>query len=205
MRKTRKPTDKDGSEAPPAERALRADARRNRARILAAAEQVFDAGGTAASTDDVARQAGVGIGTVFRHFPTKDALLQALALGRLQRLRDEALSLLADGDPATAFESFFLMVVREARAKRVYGDALADADAAMRSESAEMRAELRKAIGGLLERAQQAGAVRRDVGLTDVMALLAGVVHAGGIQPPHGVPSNKVTAVILDGLRPRRS
>ena len=76
------PTVPAQSSGPRAAKPLRADARRNQARVLAAAEAVFAAKGTAASTEEIARQAGVGIGTVFRHFPTKQALLEAVLVGR---------------------------------------------------------------------------------------------------------------------------
>jgi AcrR family transcriptional regulator len=83
---------------PSAAKPLRADARRNQARVLETAEAVFAAKGTAASTEEIARQAGVGIGTVFRHFPTKEALLEAVFVGRLRRLADEVDALAAAKD-----------------------------------------------------------------------------------------------------------
>jgi AcrR family transcriptional regulator len=91
-----------GSDAP-----RRADARRNRAGILAAAEQVFSDEGAAGSTEEIARRAGVSVGTVFRHFPTKQELLAAIIKDLRQRLEEEAARLACDGDPATAlFTSF---------------------------------------------------------------------------------------------------
>src|ERR671932_1052423 len=83
-------------------RPLRADARRNRRLLLEAAEDVFTAEGASAPTEEVARQAGVGIGTLFRHFPTKEALVQAVVAARVGRLMEEAEPPAADVDPATA-------------------------------------------------------------------------------------------------------
>jgi AcrR family transcriptional regulator len=97
--------------------ALRADARANRARILDVAEEVFGQGGESASTEEVARLAGVGIATVFRHFPTKAALLEAVLARRFGRLREHAEELLGAGDPGQAFAGFFRYLVADAPAK----------------------------------------------------------------------------------------
>src|SRR4051812_5490623 len=91
----------------PGGRPPRADALRNRARVLTAAEAVFAARGTSASTEEVAREAGVGIGTVFRHFPTKEALLEAVYVARLRRLAEEADALVSADDAGEAFFTFF--------------------------------------------------------------------------------------------------
>ncbi|MEU9844544.1 helix-turn-helix domain-containing protein, partial [Actinomadura sp. NPDC048032] len=95
-------------------RPLRADALRNRAKVLAAAEEVFAVQGTSASTEEVARKAGVGIGTVFRHFPTKESLLEAVLVALLKRLAAEARDLRAAADPGAAFFGFFTRVVSQA-------------------------------------------------------------------------------------------
>ena len=109
------------------DRPLRADARRNRARLLDVAEAVFAAKGTSASTEEIAREAGVGIGTVFRHFPTKEALLEAVFVGRLQRLADEAEAHLDADDPGAAFFAFFGSAVEQSATKTAFADALAQA------------------------------------------------------------------------------
>src|SRR6266508_4411200 len=97
---------------------LRADARRNRARILAAAEEVFSEQGASASTEEVASRAGVAIGTVFRHFPTKNDLLRAIMKDLLLRLTDEVNTLNTDGNPTTALFAFFTRMVEQAAAKK---------------------------------------------------------------------------------------
>src|ERR1700680_1105959 len=97
--------------APDAARPLRADAQRNRARLLDVAEVVFASKGIAASTEEIAREAGVGIGTVFRHFPTKEALLEAVFVRRLEQLAAHADALADAYDPGAAFFTFFSHVV----------------------------------------------------------------------------------------------
>src|SRR5882762_3274914 len=95
-------------------RAQRVDARANRGRILDVAEEVFGKGGESASTEEVALLAGVGIATVFRHFPTKAALLQAVLVRRFDRLREQAEALLDNTDPDIAFFDFFRHLVADA-------------------------------------------------------------------------------------------
>ncbi|HEV7649108.1 MAG TPA: TetR/AcrR family transcriptional regulator [Actinophytocola sp.] len=159
---------------------LRADARRNRERILAAAGEVFARRGGAASTEDVAALAGVAIGTVFRHFPTKQDLLSAIVKDLLARLTAEVTEL-ADGDPATALFDFFTRVVEQASAKKAVVELLAQGG--VQVGVADPVRTLRDAIGVLLERARSAGAVRADVRLDEVMALLTataqGALHGG--------------------------
>src|SRR5258708_17586261 len=97
--------------AEPLQKRPRADAQRNRARLLDVAELVFATKGIGASTEEIAREAGVGIGTVFRHFPTKEALLEAVFIRRLQQLAARADALAEADDPGAAFFSFFSYVV----------------------------------------------------------------------------------------------
>lgn len=180
---------------------MRADARRNRARILAAAEAVFAEKGASASTEEVAARAGVAIGTIFRHFPTKQDLLGALLKDLMARLADEANALIADGDPAVALYEFFTRVVEQAAAKKTVVELLAEAGVEVTVDGPVEG--LGRALGGLLERAQQAGSVREDVRLPEVMALLAatsqGALHAGWSDDVR----RRALAVIFAGLRSR--
>lgn len=184
-------------------RPLRADARRNRERLLTAADAVFDELGVGASTEEVARRAGVGIGTLFRHFPTKESLLRAVLVGRMRRLADEARELAGLEDPGDAFFAFFERVVDHAADKTALADALAAAGVDATEAVAEVRDDVTSAITGLLARAQRAGAVRADIGVPEVFALLVGasraVEHAGDDR---GLAARSL-AVITDGLRPR--
>jgi AcrR family transcriptional regulator len=179
----------------------RADARRNRAKILAAAEEVFAERGPAGSTEEVARRAGVAIGTVFRHFPTKQALLQAIVKDLLTRLGTEADNLATRGDPATGLFGFFTSLVDEAAAKKSVIDLLGDLGTAVPIDG-PVRG-LAQAVGALLANAQHAGTVRDDVTLDDVTALLVsttqGALRAG--WPP--ALRGRVLGIVFDGLAPR--
>ncbi|MEV3925278.1 TetR/AcrR family transcriptional regulator [Actinomadura coerulea] len=185
--------------SPASGRPLRADALRNRAKVLAAAEEVFAVQGTSASTEEVARKAGVGIGTVFRHFPTKESLLEAVLVALLERLAAEARGLRSADDPGAAFFGFFGRVVAQAAAKQAVTEALAEAGVDAREATGRAGPDLKAALGVLLGRAQEAGAVRADVGAGEVMALLAGMSYAAG----RAGAREDVLRIAFDGLRPR--
>jgi len=178
---------------------LRADARRNRERILAAAEEVFARHGAAASTEDVAARAGVAIGTVFRHFPTKQDLLAAIVKDLLARLTAEVTQL-ASGDPATGLFTFFARVVEQAAAKTAVVELLARGGVPV--GVADPVRGLRDAIGVLLEQARDAGAVGAEVRLDEVMALLTATAQ-GALQGGWDADlRGRTLEVIFAGLRP---
>ncbi len=183
---------------PPAE--LRADARRNRTRILAAAAEVFAEHGASASTEEIARRAGVAIGTVFRHFPTKDDLLRAIMKDLLEQLTSQVSVLAAEGDPGTALFEFFTSIVGQAAAKKSVADLLAAAGTD--ADVAEAVRGLQDGIGMLLTRAQQAGAVRQDVQVGELMMLITsmcqGVLRGGWDSRLQ----RRAVTIIFDGLRP---
>jgi AcrR family transcriptional regulator len=180
---------------------LRADALRNRAKVLEAAEAVFDARGTTASTEEVAREAGVGIGTVFRHFPTKETLLEAVYVTRLRKLGEEAEELASGANPGEAFFAFFARVVGYAATKNALSAALMEAGVDVSETMAETGRDLKRALATLLRRAQEAGAVRRDVGVAEVMTLLVGASQAAERAGGDDGVRDRALAVILDGLR----
>src|SRR3981081_1817644 len=144
--------------AEPLKKPQRADAQRNRARLLEVAELVFDSRGIDASTEEIAREAGVGIGTVFRHFPTKEALLEAVFVRRLEQLAAHADALADAFDPGAAFFTFFSYVVELAVTQRAQVEALAETGVNLETGTSRGQDELRRALGALLLRAQQAGA-----------------------------------------------
>ncbi|MFI6284549.1 TetR/AcrR family transcriptional regulator [Streptomyces sp. NPDC051018] len=156
-------------------RPLRADAQRNRARILAAAEAVFAEKGPSASTEEVAERAGVAIGTVFRHFPTKKDLLTAIMKNLRQRLTDQADALTANGDPATALFTFFASLVEQAAATRTVVELLTRTGVEIRPDGPVR--DLEQALHTLLSQAQRAGAVRPDITVAEVGALLTAACH----------------------------
>jgi AcrR family transcriptional regulator len=185
-------------------RTQRADARRNRERVLGAAEAVFAAQGVNASTEEVARAAGVGIGTVFRHFPTKEALLEAVILGRLRRFADQANALADDTnrDPGEAFFSLLALAVDQSAAKNAVAAALTDAGIELNTLAAPVMSEVRVALETLLRRAQQAGVVRDDVGVDEITALLIGAARAANSGGLDRDVLRRMVEVISDGLRP---
>lgn len=177
---------------------MRADAQRNRARILAAAEEVFVASGADASTEEVARRAGVAIGTVFRHFPTKNDLLAAIMKETADRLALEAETLAAEGDPATALFTFLTGVVERAAGRRTVVELL-DVDIRVDHQLNAMRA----AVDTLLRRAQHAGAVRAGVRLDEVMALLIATSTAALRSGWDRDLRTRTLDIVFAGLRPR--
>ena len=180
-----------------AARAPRADARRNRTRVLAAADEVFAERGTTVPTEEVARAAGVGIGTVFRHFPTKSALLQAVFRERLRRVVEEADRLVEADDPAEAFWTFLRRVVEVAASKNTFA-AVADLHDAL----SPAREQLPRFLGVLLKRAQAAGAVRADVAVPELIALLVATSKVAERAPDGTALRDRVLAIAFDGLRP---
>jgi AcrR family transcriptional regulator len=181
-------------------RTQRVDARTNRGRILDVAEEVFGKGGESASTEEVARLAGVGIATVFRHFPTKAALLQAVLVRRFDRLRERAEALLDTTDPGTAFFDFFRHLVADAATKIAIAEALLDAGGDRDGEAAQASNGLRRAVGALLLHAQQAGAVRDDVELPEVYALLVATSRAAAHTNLEEEVKARALAIVFDGL-----
>lgn len=185
-------------------RSLRADARRNRARLLEAAEAVFTAEGVSAQVEAIAKRAGVGVGTVYRHFPTKEALFEAILVSRVERLAGEADSLSSASDAGAAFFGLFTRIVEEAAAKRAFAAALASAGVDVKAATSAAGQELRRAFGTLLIRAQRAGAVRDDVDFDQVMAVLIGACLAAEQANLDRGLQARALAVILDGLRADR-
>ncbi|MEV0406260.1 helix-turn-helix domain-containing protein [Actinoallomurus sp. NPDC050550] len=177
----------------------RADARRNRARVLEAAQEVFAADGLAVPLSEIARRAGVGPGTVYRHFASKEALFEAVVADRLARLVDETAALAADDDPEAAFFAAFSLVVERASLNRALCEALMDRTGRSVEVAAEVRERYRAALAALLERAQRAGAVRADVTVDDVQRLARGCMS----MEQEG-SSGRATAIVCDGLRSSR-
>jgi AcrR family transcriptional regulator len=179
-------------------RPLRADAARNRARVLDAAHECVAAKGAAVSTEEIARCAGVGVGTVFRHFPTKEALLQAVFADRLSRFAAEADRLAAGTDPRTALFAVLTRAVDTYATKHAIADALSAAGVEAGPLAALAGATLRDTLARLLAAAQRAGTVRADVTADDLVALLLGTLRAAEYA---GGSPDRLLAVVLDGLR----
>jgi AcrR family transcriptional regulator len=180
-------------------KALRVDAARNRAQLLAAAADEFAERGLDASVADIARRAGVAKGTVFRHFATKDDLIAAIVLDRVEALTDSGERLLRAEDPGAALLEF-LGIAAEQRQQRdlsfLQGAATTDGVV-----SAQRR--LTATVDALVDRARAHGAVRDDVTGTDVFLLMCAPNYVSGFVPD--APTDlwrRYLAIIFDGLRP---
>jgi AcrR family transcriptional regulator len=186
-------------------RPLRADARRNRDRVLEAARAAFGAEGSDVSLDEIARRAGVGAGTVYRHFATKEALFEAVVFERMGELVEEARALLDDPDPGRAFASFVERLGREGARKRDLVEALAHDGIHLQLGAAPIVRALIDVLAELLCRAQGTGAVRRDIGVDDVVVLLTGAAYAICHSRADNERTRRLLAIMYDGLRADRS
>lgn len=182
-------------------RPLRADARRNRERIVAAARAAFIASGGAVPLDDIAREAGVGIGTLYRHFPTREALVEAVYAAELDTVTDSAHRLLAELPPDEALRAWMERYARFAAAKHGTIDTLRAGWAAGRI-TAPTRERVTAEIRTILVAGAESGALRADVDPEDVTTLLLGTFQATATGDP-GRRVEPLLALIVDALRPR--
>ena len=183
-------------------RPMRADAQRNRARLLEAAVRAFSQEGPEVTLDAIAKDAGVGIGTLYRHFPTREALVEAAYRNELARLCDAVPELLADLTPAAATRRWMDRFVDYMTTKRGMADALRAVIASGGNPYAHSRDRLISAITTLLSRAAAAGTVRSDVEPADVLTSLSGVSLAAG-EPAQREQARRVLDLLMDGLRYR--
>jgi AcrR family transcriptional regulator len=185
------------------DRPLRADAARNRARVLEVAYAAFAAEGLAVPIDEIARRAGVGAGTVYRHFPTKEALYGAVFEDRVRRIGEHARTLLVSEGPGEALFAFLREMVRTGATDHGLVDALAGYGIDLEAAAPGADAAFRGVLGELLVAAQRAGTARDDVGVSEVKALLLVCKSAQGYGQE---VSERVAGVIEDGLRsPRKA
>lgn len=196
-----------GADAAPADasrpRPLRADAARNRAKVLEAARAAFAVEGVAVPLDDIARRAGVGAGTVYRHFPTKEALFEAVVADRIDALAAQGEAAHDADDPAAAFFGFFASMLADAEEKKDLADALTAAGVGLRPETLASAARLHAALDALRRRAVDAGALRSEVTVADLHSLAVGALAAerhAAAGPDHR--PGRLTELICDGLRP---
>ena len=171
---------------------LRADAQRNLGRVLDAAAEVFAEQGPGASVDEIARRAGVGHGTVFRRFPTKDALIAAVVEQRIAELHDLADHALESADASAAFTEFVWQAAEVNARDRGLHDCL------LRCAQSPASVALQDAGVRVVKRAQRAGAVRSDIDAADVPLLIRAALRAA---PPG--QWRRYVQIVLDGLGPR--
>jgi len=179
----------------------RADAQRNRERVLAAAKTVFSAGGPDASLEAVAREASVGIGTLYRHFPTREALYEAVYRREVEQLGELAEELKENGAPVEALRQWLRANVEFVATKKGMAAALALAAGGPPSELTALSYDrLTKAIAILLERAASSGEIRADVSAEDLLRTLVGMCLLHD-QPGWQAGVIRMLDVLVDGLR----
>ena len=179
---------------------LRADARRNRERVLAAAREVFAEQGRDAQIDDVARRADVGVGTVYRHFPTKDELLNALTDELFDVVAAHAREMLELDDAWEAFRQAMWFGAEKTAGDRAFSEIMA-ATSYLPPRTSPGKEDLRVTVGELMRRAKAAGQMRPDVEFDDIGLVMCGVGSASGMPHPSPQPWRRHLAIILDGMR----
>ncbi|MFE9692678.1 TetR/AcrR family transcriptional regulator [Micromonospora sp. NPDC005806] len=184
------------------DRPLRADALRNRQRLLDAAVGAFSQVGADVTLERIAKEAGVGIGTLYRHFPTREALVEAAYRNELARLCDAVPDLLATRPPDQAVRAWMDRFVDYLSTKRGMADALRLAIASGANPYAHSRDRLLEALGRLLTAGAAAGTVRADVAPADVLAGLSGVSLVAG-DPAQREQAGRLLDLLMDGLRHR--
>lgn len=182
---------------------MRADAKQNKEQILQAAHKIFAEKGLSVPISEIARQAGIGIGTVYRHFPTKEALFSAVNISYKQKLAEEAKSLINHPDPDKAFFDFFSRVMEEGLTNRAVRDAFRIGIFRVRTATSGVLLDFQSAFADLLTRAQQAKAVREDIDIMDLITLMSGILMVA--EEPEDVSSknrfNQLLSIVCDGLR----
>jgi AcrR family transcriptional regulator len=178
----------------------RTDAVRNRERVLEAAKAVFSAGGPDASLEAVARRAGVGIGTLYRHFPTREALFEAVYRREVEQLADLAEQLKEEMAPAEALRHWLRSNVELVATKKGMVAALALAAHSPSELYAYSFDRLTRAVGTLLERAVAAGEIRGDISPEDLLLALVGMCYLHD-QPGWQASVLRLVDVFVDGLR----
>jgi AcrR family transcriptional regulator len=191
-----------GSDVATRDRKPRADSIRNREHLLEAAAHIFSTEGAQASLEAVARRAGVGIGTLYRHFPTREALFEAVYRHEVDHLDTLAGQLSIKGDPVDALRTWLHANVRLVAAKKGMVEALQLATHGSTELKAYSFERLTKAIGRLLDRAVSAGAIRSDVSSEDLWRTLVGIFYSQGATDWQPTVSRLVD-VFVDGLRKR--
>lgn len=193
----------DNSSFSDSKKTLRADAKENREQILQTAYKIFAEKGLSVPISEIAREAGVGIGTVYRHFETKEALFNAVNISYKQKLTEEAKSLINHTDPGKAFYDFFFRVMEVGLTNKAVRDAFRIGTFRVRTATSGVLLDFQTACADLLSRAQQAKSVREDIDIMDLFSLMSGLLMA--IEEPDSVSNgssfNHLLSIVCDGLR----
>ena len=183
-------------------RKLRADGVRNRERLVEAAKAGFADVGPEVSLEEIARRAGVGIGTLYRHFPTRDAIVEAVYRREVQQLADAATRLLGSLSPGKALHEWMGLFVDYIAAKKVIAPALGSIAGGVSELYASSGAMLTDAMTRLVERARTSGDIRANVEPADVLRGLIGLTY-GNADPAWEASARRLIDILMDGLRLR--
>jgi AcrR family transcriptional regulator len=186
----------------PKPRATRADAARNREQLLEVATRVLASPGAETSMRAIAREAGVGIGTLYRHFPTRESLVEAVYRDQVVRLTNGARDLLADVAPAVALRRWMDLFGDWIATKNGMLDTLLTMIESGVVGHARTRDEILHAIASILDAGRAAGDLRPDVTAEEVAAGLIGIFTVAH-QPGHAITAGRLLDILLDGLRPQ--
>lgn len=187
--------------ASPTARKPRADAERNRERLIEAAKAAFAEVGADVSLEEIARRAGVGIGTLYRHFPTRDAVVEAVYRHAVLQLAQAAETLLASSPPGEALHQWMRLFVDYIATKKVIAPALGALSGGTSELFAATGAAFTKAMTLLTDRAKEAGAIRADVDLNDIYRALIGFTY-GSSGPGWQESALRLIDILMDGLKP---
>ena len=189
--------------AKPVSRKPRADAQRNRERILEVAKEAFTRFGAEASLDEIAKQAGVGPGTLYRHFPTRDALIEAVYRSEVEKLAATARKLAAEKPPIEALRSWMLLFVDYIAAKQIIAPALNSIVGGASRLYEGSRDQMQGAVDTLMKRAMKSGDMRKDVDAFDLLRALIGVSHVT-VGPDWRQSARRLVDILIAGSRPDR-
>jgi AcrR family transcriptional regulator len=181
----------------------RADATQNRERILEAAKQAFARSGANASLDDIAKQAGVGAGTLYRHFPTRDALLEAVYRTEVERLAAAERKFAQTMPPVEALRAWMLLFVDYIATKQIIAPALNTLVGGPSKVYEASRAQFTGAIDALVERAIQSGDMRKDLDPLDLLRALIGVSNVAS-SPDWQQSAKRLVDILIAGSRPTK-
>jgi AcrR family transcriptional regulator len=185
------------------ERPMRADARRNRERIMAAAGELFARRGRTAQMEDIAAHAGLGMGTLYRHFPSKQALLTAMVGERFRGMADLARAAEQITDPGDAFEAILRSYLDAADGDATFQLALMGTDDLAWDNIKQQKAEFAEIVTRIIGRAVAAGQVRADLTLADFTVLASGVISTMYFKPGSNPDWRRHLQLALDGIRMR--
>lgn len=180
--------------------ALRADARRNRDEILRAADELFAEEGLAVPVDEIARRAGVGAGTLYRHFPTKEALFEAVLISHMEAIAECGRELAGHEDAGQALFEFLNCLAQESASKKNLIDALAGAGIDVKERASDSKHAVEEAFAALLTRAQEGGYIRKDVTIADLFALVMGTCAMAN-QPASECSQSRMLSIVFDGMK----